>query len=95
MRNNGNIAVTSPVEANIILVLNYASRREHVWGNEGISPRILTSALHEDEWLLYPRGYSPGINWTGGWVGPRVDLYTAEKKNLYPCRESKPDPSVV
>jgi hypothetical protein len=32
------------------------------------------------EWLLYPRGESPGTHWIGSWVDPRADLDAVEKK---------------
>jgi len=40
---------------------------------------------------LYPQEVTPGTDWLGCWVGPRVGLDAmAKTKILNPCRESKP-----
>jgi hypothetical protein len=39
---------------------------------------------------LYTRGKRPGIQWRGGWVGPRVGLDAVEKRKILHCQKSNP-----
>jgi hypothetical protein len=73
------------------------------WGQRRYSSyTFLTSVLHGGEWSAsrpvrtLPREKIPGTHCTGGWVGPRAGLDTEVRGDiLCPCRESKPDRSVV
>jgi hypothetical protein len=42
--------------------------------------------------LLYPQGKSPGTYRIGGWVGPRVDVDSAEKREVFPLFGIEPRP---
>jgi hypothetical protein len=45
---------------------------------------------------LYPQGKSPGIDWIGGWVGPRAVLDAVVKRKIpSPRRESNPRTPIV
>jgi hypothetical protein len=55
-----------------------------VWGNGGIVPPSLPSALNGGEWSAsHPSRFTPrkgalGSHWIGGWVGPRAGLDAVE-----------------
>jgi hypothetical protein len=72
------------IKGEVIPVLNLAPRHEDVWGNGGIAPPFLTSALDGGEWS---GGRSPEYHWIGGWVGSRAGLDAAEKREIScPCQ---------
>jgi hypothetical protein len=56
--------------------------------NGVIAPSFFTSALNRREWSVsYPGRFTPGkgasgTHWTGGCVGPRGGLDTAEKRKF-------------
>jgi len=72
-------------------------RREGVWGNKVIVPRVLNLGTI---WMwvvsftrrpLIPRKRTPDTHWFGGWVGHRAGLDAATmRRNPCPCRESSP-----
>jgi hypothetical protein len=49
---------------------------------------VVSGKLHAPA-TLFPGGIAPGIHWTGGWVGPEVDL-DAVKRKILNCWESNP-----
>jgi hypothetical protein len=60
-----------------------------VWGSAFLASVLekVNGQLHAPAALL--QGKDPGIQWTGGWVGPIAGLDTvAKRKNHHPCRES-------
>jgi hypothetical protein len=72
----------------IVLVLNWASQHEGVWGNGGITVGILNlgtrwrSAFSIMHWPPYPWQTYPSAHWTASWVNPRADLDVVEKNLL-------------
>jgi len=58
--------------------LNQAPYQEDVWGNGGIAPHVLNTALDVGEWSSSrPSRFSPGergpdTHRIGSWVGPRA-----------------------
>jgi hypothetical protein len=72
------------------------------WGSGGIVPYSLISALDGGEWSasrpghFTPREKAPGIQWIGGWVGPRAVLHTVVKRKISsPRQESNPSTPIV
>jgi hypothetical protein len=57
---------------------------------------FLTSALDGSEWSAWRPDRSssgkivPNTDWIGSWVGPRGNVDSVRKKNLFPCWESNP-----
>jgi hypothetical protein len=95
-------AVKVKVKVKLSLCLNYAPRHEGVleeWMYS--STHSLTSALDGGEWsasrpcCVTPRERTPGTNWTGDWVGPRVVLDAVKRKIPSPHRESNPRTPIV
>jgi hypothetical protein len=43
---------------------------------------------------LYFQGKSPTTHWIGGWVGPRADMETIEKRKILPLPEIELQPSI-
>jgi hypothetical protein len=81
-----------------------ATRHGGAWGERIYnSYSFTTSALDGGEWsasrpgrAFIPGERTPGIHWTGGWVGPRDGLYKEDReKILCPCRGSNLDRPVV
>jgi hypothetical protein len=72
---------------------------EAIGGRGGIALLILDLGTRWGEWsasrpgrAFTPGERTPGIRWTGGWVGPRAGLDTeARGKILSPRRGSNPD----
>jgi hypothetical protein len=69
-----------------------------VWGNRGIAPLFLTSALDGGErsasrpCRFIPEGRAPGTHWIGGWVGPRAGLDAVKHRKIScPFKESNPE----
>jgi hypothetical protein len=62
-----------------------------IWGECGIAPRFLASALAGGEWAAsLTCRFTSGAHWIGGWMGPRSHLDAVEKRNNLHCRESNP-----
>jgi hypothetical protein len=67
-----------------LCLISYAPRHEDVWGNEGIAPSFLTSALDGgDRSSPHPGRFTPGekslsIHRIGGFVSPRAGLDAVE-----------------
>jgi hypothetical protein len=72
----------------LCLIKNHAME---TWGNGGIAPQLLTSALDGGGMAGFiPRGNSPGTHWIGGWVGHRAGLDTVERRKILHSRELNP-----
>jgi hypothetical protein len=63
------------------------------------APPFLTSALEGGEWpasrpCRFTLGASaPGINWIGGWVGPRAGLNVIDVRKVHcPAKNRTPTP---
>jgi hypothetical protein len=71
-----------------IRIFNYVIKHCHegVWGNGGIAPPFLTSALYGCEWSsshtcpFTSRKEVPGTHWIGSWMGPRTGVDAMEKR---------------
>jgi hypothetical protein len=60
------------------------TRHEDVWGNGGIAPPFLASALDGRHWSasrprrFTPREAVPRTHWIRGWIEPRADMDAVE-----------------
>jgi hypothetical protein len=64
-----------------MLLINYASQHEDVWGNGGTAPPFLITALDGDEWSASRSGY-PMVT-----VSPRVKQPGSDAHHLPPTSE--------
>jgi hypothetical protein len=62
-----------------------------IWGRRGIATPFFISPL--DESFFTPRERTPGTQWIGGCVGPRVSLDAVEKRNILLLSGIEPRPS--
>jgi hypothetical protein len=97
-KHNPTLSVPRKVKVKLSLCFNWAPRHEGVlavWRYS--STHSSTSALDGGEWSAWrpsrftPRERAPGIQWIGGWVGPRAVLDVVVKRS----RGSKPRTPIV
>jgi hypothetical protein len=69
-----------PIKLKLSLCLTKHHSMKIYWGSGGRAPRIFYLGTSEGEWSASSPGRftlrerAPGIQWIGGWVGPRAGL---------------------
>jgi hypothetical protein len=84
-----------------LCLISLALRHKDVWGSGCMDPCILDLGSSR-RWVvsftpppLYPEKGAPGTNWIGGWVGPRIVLDDAERREILPLPGLKFGPLVL